>query len=1135
MVKRNEFLDILERNSQDDVINFVKQCRAESAVCLSETFGSCSKKQLDQIWDGVSGLFSQNLLVIPGLVDTDGGDDSPKEIIECVTNLLAAMLSLKELYIPESMIQTATLLQEAVTNVSSTEDKTKNHVAQVFEEWWKKDLPDKDVLILSSFVYIIERSLDLKPKPLVCDMKRVWSLHKVLELVELQNESSEDLKVLLQRCFISPCYMQYEEGRRFLAYVMTLEDDFLKTVHSTIKNHLLSVQRSWCELYGEVYFRAWHTGALRPKLELFCIQDLMYHAVHAQPVLATALKKLLSYLHAQKKQRDVEDMLYRLYEPIIWRGLKAANHQVRANSAALFFDVFPLQSPELQMDKADELLQKQFDLFQELLEDPFPAVRNLSVLGVFRTMKKYWDVIPQDTLKNLTLKLVQNSLNDASSADVRESVIKGLTILLDNKLCHLFLKPLLPEIQNSFHDVSEKVRIAMLELLKKVKSLRTIKYWSIVPIEHLLARLVVDSEPVNRRIMKLIFGSFLPVEASGEEQLERCITLITSNSLAARQFFRYAPEHMNLQDTVAYISMLCKAVLAAMQKSGYFTERDDSQEVTERDGEGDVEGDEEDLRATNIPLMKGLLEAICIMWTVSEDKLEKASNAQLAKSLHKKFSYALPEMMKAFMDRDIVNTLVEISAFLPPDYIPFLSRSWLSKLRGLGSGVSEEKYAFILEPLCKGGRSADVMELITEWLTPTLGASQANTSLNKSRKTKKRVGFVEPKQPQPRLALDMLSYLLKDSVTQNILLRDHIEDLLAMKSLLHQCLDRLEQYFSCTEGDLEPDLLTAAFTGYCKLCVLLHSKNQQECNCIVEFEELMSWADKHAVPVLGVKVDHESEQKVGRKRAAALTVISSLLNILNNMLLLSIGSCELCSKLVDFCTSCLTVDDELELLPLVMLCTYQVTEFLQYEKEADVEINNMIPNTLSRIFVIIAGYVKGHQTDCHKVLESVKVHVGELMKVVFGRLSPNASLLHDVMGTIMAAILAELAFHSLSENLSDDVSHTRLPPLSDWLLNIITKKKPVYKYFLEDMKDCCESGTLSDIHKVHGAVHILSYLARGHGEDMMLKELHKVLKCQSEAVITGLDEQQQQDLKTVVVALQEKIKNIEEMLKIEPA
>ena len=54
---------------------------------------------------------------------------------------------------------------------------------------------------------------------------------------------------------------------------------------------------------------------------------------------------MLDYTHQQKRQRGVDQMLLRLYEPILWRSLKVANPHVRRNAATLFVEAFPLQDP----------------------------------------------------------------------------------------------------------------------------------------------------------------------------------------------------------------------------------------------------------------------------------------------------------------------------------------------------------------------------------------------------------------------------------------------------------------------------------------------------------------------------------------------------------------------------------------------------------------------------------------------------------------------------------------------------------------------------------------------------------------------------------------------------------------------
>lgn len=54
-------------------------------------------------------------------------------------------------------------------------------------------------------------------------------------------------------------------------------------------------------------------------------------------------------------------------------------------------------------------------------------------------------------------------------------LLQGLITLVDNHLCHLMLKPILPQLQSHIHDTSEKVRVAMVNLLLKVKGVRAIK------------------------------------------------------------------------------------------------------------------------------------------------------------------------------------------------------------------------------------------------------------------------------------------------------------------------------------------------------------------------------------------------------------------------------------------------------------------------------------------------------------------------------------------------------------------------------------------------------------------------------------------------------------------------------------
>jgi condensin-2 complex subunit G2 len=103
---------------------------------------------------------------------------------------------------------------------------------------------------------------------------------------------------------------------------------------------------SCLRLAGDIIFRAWQTCAhvQRVILEEEGIQVLMKSAILAtSPQLCANILRVLRGLHEQKRIRGVDEMLHRLYEPILWRHLKAANSAVRKNALNLMLDAFPIQ------------------------------------------------------------------------------------------------------------------------------------------------------------------------------------------------------------------------------------------------------------------------------------------------------------------------------------------------------------------------------------------------------------------------------------------------------------------------------------------------------------------------------------------------------------------------------------------------------------------------------------------------------------------------------------------------------------------------------------------------------------------------------------------------------------------------
>lgn len=314
--------------------------------------------------------------------------------------------------------------------------------------------------------------------------------------------------------------------------------------------------------YGQILYRAWKESvATVTNEENQCnpidntgstllledsIQTLLKECIHASEIkYFKGLRTMLKSFHDIKRSDELNGMLLRVYDPILWRALRCANAHVRSQASIVFLDVFPLQHADGRAEEDDKILQKQFDLLSTLLKDNDHKVRANAVLGVCDILKQYWEVLPVNTTHNILKYIVDTLSSDSSCANVRYSLFVGLGVLFQQPLAHALLKQLLPLLKASIHDKSEKVRIAFIKILCQIKGIRGMHFYEIVEVEHLLERLAEDRNRPNvcKVMTELLLNSFYPQNTStttGElesEQLSRCMKFIEKNPRAAEAFY----------------------------------------------------------------------------------------------------------------------------------------------------------------------------------------------------------------------------------------------------------------------------------------------------------------------------------------------------------------------------------------------------------------------------------------------------------------------------------------------------------------------------------------------------------------------------------------------------------------------
>ncbi|KAB2004735.1 hypothetical protein ES319_D11G220300v1 [Gossypium barbadense] len=412
-------------------------------------------------------------------------------------------------------------------------------IACLCEDWWKQNLPEKETLISQTLPFLLSKSLTLKKK---VDVHKVYSLREAFNSFDFEDESIEDLKLLLIRCVIEPLYLKSDEGKRFVAFTFGLSLQFLKECLAMIKAQIPFGRKSMLEAYGEIVFKGWKgvEGELKREIEDGFLMGLVEGAIHARSKgLGSSIRRVLGGFINQRTVDGVEKLLFRLAEPVIFRSLQVANSNVRQNALHLLLDLFPFEDPDATKEAKDTLLDRQFFLLERLIMDDCPDVRVIAVEGCFRILHLFWEVIPPPTITKMITKIFDEMAFDACH-EVRLSTLNGIIYLLGNPQSHEILKVLLPRLGHLMLDNVLSVRVAMVDLLLLLKDIRTFQFNKVIGLEVLLHKLASDQSPVAQKIVRLLMPSYFPARLDVEEACDRCVTLMKRSPLAGARFCEFA-------------------------------------------------------------------------------------------------------------------------------------------------------------------------------------------------------------------------------------------------------------------------------------------------------------------------------------------------------------------------------------------------------------------------------------------------------------------------------------------------------------------------------------------------------------------------------------------------------------------
>ncbi|XP_072710799.1 condensin-2 complex subunit G2 isoform X1 [Ciconia boyciana] len=1113
-MKREAFLQVVSKESIEDFLRYTQNPKNTfNPFDLNELLQELPRKQKEVLWERLTQLLTETLMENPvetwqRIEDDETNDGMEVErvpemkqtvaVIQGVTAVVIASIpAVDETVNYKALLECVFILNGILPALPESEKILQGAIQRVCEMWWEKGLEGKEQLGKTLFIILLRKSLNKAATG--ADVVRLWNLHQTLLCFDYDSEESNEVKDLLLQCFMSVKHIKKEEGRRFLSFLFSWNVNFIKMIHGTVKNQLQFFPRSLMEYISEVYFRAWKkvSGEFLEILEHNCIQDFMHHGIHLpkSSSVHSKVREMLSYLHKQSKVRQgIEEMLYRLYQPILWRALKARNSEVRSNAAFLFVDAFPLRDPSFNTEEMDNEIQKQFEELFNLLEDPHPVVRSTGILGVTQITSKYWEMIPPIILADLLKKLTGELACDITSADVRCSVFKCLPIILDNKLSHPLLEQILPAVKHSLHDNSEKVRVAFVDMLLKIKATKAAKFWKICPMEHLLARLEVDSRPVSRRIVNLLFNSFFPINQPEDVWCERCVTLIQMNSAAARKFYQYAYEYTAPTNIAKLMLTIRRCLNACIQKAMKESLHDSGDD--DDDGESEKENTSElnnVLSVNDVSSMASLLEITVILWRSIHKALDHNEDAK--DYAIRKFASVLPEYFKVFKDERCVTPLVILASFMPPAAIPTFSCGVISRLKNIDNGADQSKYSTLIDCMCRWGQVGHIMELACDWL------SDALTPRKSTNTSERRVRINVTHESKPELAIDYIEYLLTHPVNRGCLLsvpKKKLKKLLKILSAAKEVLGSILKANNGGSSRCNQATGLRAFSLFCRLSIHLQNKFSEEGKDYLSLlEETGAWIESQVVPFI---LPSDQEDGISKYSNVSELIIQAYLTVCKDVIMVGLGNLTFQARLLDTALSVIQTERGGFCAPVLLYALKEIIEASLTQNTETDEVANLfhaVQSVFQKALECVACRLKKQQEEGIQLIHSIQMPLGEFIRTVQCWHSSCPAVHQGVLSTLLAAIVAEINYvlqkASSEKDLTIPKTISDLPPLSSSLMAIIVKSVNVVRSFLNELMECILSEEIEGIFSLTAAVCIV-IIIKGKHKTSLLKDIASAIQ-----------------------------------------
>lgn len=641
----------------------------------------------------------------------------------------------------------------------------------------KKTTNEKLEYLLTDYPTLLEKACK-NEKGQKMLIKRLWSDRE--EVVEQCSVNG------LRHALWEPSFLSCAEGVKLCAYALR-KIGFRSGFLLMKKMVLAGASNTTCTHLGHVIYTAWRIAAREENAEMMkeIEAEMFTGAIHSAVLLplnlSTKFNYMLSAFSGENTDKSkVDGMLVRCFESVLWIGLDSCHDQVRYSASCILLGFYPLMDDD--DFKRSECLYKQHVTMLRMLTDDCTQIRMVAAKKVLKILGLYWNFVPRDFVKQY-MTIIVDTLSRDSVVGVRLAVYEGMRYIIGVPACLNAAEHALKCISlNGINDKNERVRIAAFEMLKMLRGHRYIRFFDVVPMEEVLARLQVEtSESVRREIVPLIFKSFFPDKerADQKERMKRIAFLIKHGRVCALTFHRllFPLNLVTVKEAVEHIQFMTILVYRSFSK-GMSADATMDGTMGLDDTIATLSGPSQDIPTPDEdnPIWKRnqvFLECVVVMWMSMRKALMEARHAVEKQKLDNLETKVFKKLFQCFRNTSLIGTTMMIGSMLPMSSMDGITQSVLSLLN---EKVVDE---CVLEPYLEATaqwRVEHIFEIIGSGLN--ILHTDISTGSAHSPVAKKKKAPELPPVDRLQKALRYLRYLLRSYTTNQMITCNHLYQLM---------------------------------------------------------------------------------------------------------------------------------------------------------------------------------------------------------------------------------------------------------------------------------------------------------------------------------------------------------------------